>query len=67
MAALLLRVEDAADQLGLSRSKCYDLIADGTLPSVRLGPRCVRVPAAWLGKWVEQHEPAHRQEDTHAR
>lgn len=67
MAALLLKVEDAAQALGVSRSKAYDLVADGTLPSVRLGPRCVRVPAAWLGKWVEQHEPAHRQEETHDR
>ncbi len=61
MAALLLKIEDAAAQLGVSRSKAYDLVADGTLPSVRLGSRCVRVPAAWLEKWVDGQEPARRE------
>ena len=58
MAALLLKIEDAAAQLGVSRSKAYDLVAAGTLPSVRLGVRCVRVPAVWLERWVDQQAEA---------
>jgi excisionase family DNA binding protein len=51
-ARLLLRPSEAAELLGLGRSKTYELIASGAIPSVRLGPRCVRVPAELLEKWL---------------
>jgi excisionase family DNA binding protein len=34
---LLLRVSEAADVLGICRSKVYELLYAGTLPSVKLG------------------------------
>lgn len=49
---LLLRVEEVAEMLSLGRSKTYDLVATGVLPSVRLG-RSVRVPADALRRWLE--------------
>jgi excisionase family DNA binding protein len=36
MDALLLKVPEAAGQLGISRAKLYELMSDGTLPSVRV-------------------------------
>ncbi len=42
MEALLLRVPDVALQLGLSRAKVYELMANGELPSVKVGG-CRRV------------------------
>jgi excisionase family DNA binding protein len=33
----LLTVVEAARELGISRSKVYELLADGELPSVRIG------------------------------
>lgn len=43
MEALLLKVPEAASQLGISRAKLYELISDGTLPSVRVdGCRRIR-------------------------
>lgn len=36
MSKLLLTVREAADCLSLSRSKVYELIMAGTLPSVRV-------------------------------
>lgn len=43
MEALLLKVPDAALQLGVSRAKVYELMAKGLLPSVKLdGCRRVR-------------------------
>lgn len=48
---LLLRPEEAAIWLGISRSRCYELIAQGVLPCCRIG-RSVRVPTAALTKWV---------------
>jgi excisionase family DNA binding protein len=50
-ASLLLRVDEAAVRLGLARSTVYQLLADGTLPVVRIG-RAVRVPTAALDTWV---------------
>lgn len=50
---LLLRVSEAAEALGISRSHCYELIQAGKLPVVRLGAS-VRVPQAWLRRFVEE-------------
>lgn len=36
MDALLVKVPEAAAQLGISRAKLYELIASGALPSVKL-------------------------------
>ncbi len=49
---VLLRVEEAAKRLGCGRSKVYEMLAQQTLPAVRLGPRCVRIPALALDKWI---------------
>jgi excisionase family DNA binding protein len=50
---LMLRVTEAADALGVSRAKAYELIAAGEIPSVRLGG-CVRVPLDALRAWISQ-------------
>jgi excisionase family DNA binding protein len=49
MTKILLRPAEAAELIGVSRSKIYELIASGAVPSVRLeGGRLIRVPAAAL-------------------
>lgn len=53
MEKLLARPAEAADAIGVGRSKIYELIASGTVPSVRIG-RSVRVPVEALRKWVEE-------------
>lgn len=50
---LLLRPNEVADLTGLGRSKTYELIAEGEIPSVRIG-KCVRVPADRLREWIDQ-------------
>jgi excisionase family DNA binding protein len=51
---LLLRPAEAAEILGVSRSKLYELIARGKIPSVRLDEgRLIRVPVAALKALVE--------------
>lgn len=40
---LLLRVDEAAEALALSRTKVYELMASGELESVNFG-RCRRIP-----------------------
>ena len=48
---LLLRPAEVAELLGISRSKLYELLALGELPTVRLG-HVVRVPADALETWI---------------
>lgn len=55
----LVTVEDAAEYLELSRSKVYELLADGELPSVRIG-RSRRVSVSDLEEFVARHrEPVN--------
>jgi len=52
---LLLRVPEAAEQLGIGRTKIYEMISTGELPTIRIG-RAVRISASALQKWVELRE-----------
>jgi len=54
---LLLRIPEAAERLGLSRSTVYELIAAGELSVIRYG-RAVRVPVSQLTAWVERRSQA---------
>lgn len=47
-----LTVEEAAEVLGISRAFAYELVADGTLPSLRLRRRIV-VPRAALVRMLD--------------
>ena len=53
MERILLRAADVCEALGLGKSKVYEMIAAGTLPSVRIG-RSVRVPADGLRRLIEE-------------
>jgi excisionase family DNA binding protein len=48
---LLLRPAEVAVALGISRSRCYELLAAGELPCLRIGS-AVRVPVADLERWI---------------
>ena len=50
---LLLRPTEAAEAIGIGRSKVYELLASGELPSVRIGCS-VRVPVDALRAWIER-------------
>jgi excisionase family DNA binding protein len=50
----LLTVVEAARELGISRSKLYELLADGELPSVRIG-RTRRIAVSALEEFVAAH------------
>ncbi len=51
MPKLLLRVSEVAEALSLGRTKSYELIAHGVLPSVRIDGS-LRVPVAALAEYV---------------
>jgi len=50
---MVLSVEECCEVLGLSRNTLYERIADGSVPSVRLGKR-ILIPVAGLEKMLSQ-------------
>lgn len=50
---LLLRVEEAADRLGIKRTLMYHLVRRGEIESVQVG-RLRRIPVACLEEYVEE-------------
>ena len=53
MERLAYRIGEAADVLGISRSKAYELVAAGQLPVLRVG-QSMRIPADGLRAWVQR-------------
>jgi excisionase family DNA binding protein len=50
---LLIRPAQVAQLLNISRSKAYDLIAAGIIPSIRFG-HSIRIPLDRLRAWLEK-------------
>jgi excisionase family DNA binding protein len=48
---LLYRPGEVGEAIGVCRSKAYELIASGEIPSIRIGG-CVRVPVDALRAWI---------------
>jgi len=53
MDRLMLKPAEAAESIGVSRARCYELIARGTIPSIRIGGS-IRVPVAALQAWISR-------------
>lgn len=52
---LLLRVGEAAEAMGISRSSLYQAINRGEIPVIRItGSRSARIPKVWLERWVAE-------------
>jgi excisionase family DNA binding protein len=49
---VLMRPNEVAQAVSMSRSKVYELIASGQLPSVRVAG-CVRVPVSAFKAWLD--------------
>jgi excisionase family DNA binding protein len=56
---ILLRVEEAARLLSLSRTTVYELMERGELPSIKYGA-ARRIPRTALEEWVAQRLAAER-------
>ncbi len=50
---LLLTTTQAAQRLGIGRTKLYELISAGELPTIPIG-RAKRVPAAAVQDWIDR-------------
>lgn len=55
-----LKVPEVAGVLRIARSRAYELVADGEIPSIRIG-RSVRVNRGELDRWLEgRRQPGAR-------
>lgn len=50
---MALRPAEVAQTLGIGRSKTYELLASGAIPSVRIGSS-IRVPVDALNAWMRE-------------
>ncbi|MDQ3303882.1 MAG: helix-turn-helix domain-containing protein [Actinomycetota bacterium] len=48
-----MKVPEVAEELRIARSRAYELVANGKIPSVRIG-RSVRVNRRELERWLEE-------------
>ena len=55
MEKLLLTATEASEAIGIGRTRIYELLASGELPSVRIG-RSVRVPTEALKRWIQERQ-----------
>jgi len=55
MDRMLLKPSEVTQILGLGRSKVYELLAAGQLPSVRIG-RVIRISKISLESWIKSNE-----------
>ncbi len=58
----LLRVDEVASLIGVSKATCYDLVNRNEIPSIRLAGRggrgLLRVPADALRKMIDERSAA---------
>ena len=59
MDKLLLRPTEAAEAIGIGRSKIYELLASGEIPAIRIGGS-LRVPVDTLKAWIASRLPESR-------
>jgi excisionase family DNA binding protein len=57
MERLLLRPVEAAETCGVSRARMYELIAEGVIPTIRIGNR-ICVPVEALREWINRQVAA---------
>ncbi len=53
MDKMLLKPHEAQQTLGIGRSRVYEMLATGELPSIRIG-HSIRIPVKALEEWVEK-------------
>lgn len=52
MDKLVLKAMDVANLLGICRSRVYEMMDSGELPSIKMG-RSKRVPVRALNQWID--------------
>jgi excisionase family DNA binding protein len=56
---LLYKPAEVGEAIGVSRARAYELIAQGSIPHIRVGSS-IRVPVAALKEWVSRESQSVR-------
>lgn len=59
MERLLLRPAEVGELIGIGRTRVYQMLGSGELPSIRVGGR-LRVPVSKLREWVNDQVQQQR-------
>jgi len=62
---MLLKVEEAAQRLQISRSLAYELCHRPDFPAIWINAHCVRVSERGLERWIEQEWQKKQKGATH--
>ncbi len=52
-----MKVPEAAELLGIPRTRMYDLVARGEVPAVRIGERSIRISRRELERFLIEQRP----------
>ncbi len=64
---MLLRLEDVAVRLGMSYNQIRALVVQGTIPSIKVSSRSIRVEEAELNKYIAKMKEESRVQGLHGR
>ncbi|MCP3686539.1 MAG: helix-turn-helix domain-containing protein [bacterium] len=53
MEKLLIKPLEAAKMLSIGKTTIYELLSEGTIPSIHIG-RSIRIPKKALEEWIEK-------------
>ena len=51
---LFLKVPEVAERLRIGRNRVYEMVTAGEIPSVRIGPKLIRIPREAFERYLEQ-------------
>jgi excisionase family DNA binding protein len=60
----LFTVAQIQERLKIGRRSAYDMISRREIPSVRIGPRMVRISAADLDQYIDSHRVTAQTSDS---
>lgn len=51
----LLRADEVAQRLRVSRATVYNMANEGKIPHVKFGPKAIRFPEPEIEAWLAEH------------
>lgn len=51
---LFLKVPEVAERLRIGRNRAYEMVAAGEIPSVRIGPKLIRIPREAFERYLAE-------------
>lgn len=59
----IMRIDEAAEFLGVSKGVLYHWVSEGRVPVIRISKRCIRFRRSQLEKWLDGLTAPQRKRD----